>query len=66
MGCSKPPPVRCPQNTCGLSVPNCGPGCSYFFWDTVTGGIIYTASPSKTIDQFTTDELLAEIRRRVK
>jgi len=66
MGCSKPPIMPCPKNPSGLSFVSCGTDCRYFFWDTVSGSAIYTTGLSKTIDQFTTDELLAEIRRRMK
>lgn len=70
MGCSKLPSTPCPKNPHGLQFTACGPDCMYFFWETTTGtGPAYPSDypyVAKTIDQFTTDELLTEIRRRMK
>ena len=68
MGCSKPPTAVCPKNPHGLSFVCCASDCEYFFWEGLsgTGASFCTVGLAKTIDQFTTDELLAEIRRRMK
>jgi len=62
MGCTKPYGQNCPLGSvgcagCGWRVPE---GCVSPGYHPITPG------PFKTIDQFTTAELLAEIRRRVK
>jgi hypothetical protein len=60
--------MPCPKNPYGfygLSATICGPDCGYFYWGTATGTSPYTPTMAKTIDQFTTDELLAEIRKRM-
>jgi len=61
MGCSKPDWVPCPQT--GATSPNCL-GCGYHFYDTVGYTATTPCALPKYIHQFTTDELLAEIRRR--
>lgn len=64
MGCTKPYLMPCPKNPCGISLTPCGPGCAYFFYESGTDTSFVQTMP-RTIDQFTTDELLAEIRRRM-
>jgi len=67
MGCSKPPSVDCQTNPLGLSIITCSGSCYYFFFDasTASGGSFYLPKTAKFIDQFTNEELLTEIRRRM-
>jgi hypothetical protein len=66
MGCSKPDYVGCPRGSLTDPTPTCI-GCMYHIIESTGTEIIYYPNPmAKTIDQFTTDELLAEIRKRIK
>jgi len=61
MGCSRPFYANCPKE--GNSAPQMGCfGCIYHTSDDFPA---YTTSVAKHIHEFTTDELLAEIRRRL-
>ena len=64
MGCTKPEYLPCPKANPFATV-SCF-GCQYHMIESNGTGIIYYSGMAKTIDQFTTDELLAEIRRRMK
>lgn len=59
MGCSKPSFSPCPKGY-GTSYLGCF-GCMYHIPDYA----VYMPSAAKRINEFTTDELLAEIKRRV-
>ena len=61
MGCSRPMHVPCPQG--GLETSSCF-GCYYHIYNSSGAGYVIV-SAAKTVDQFTTEELLAEIRRRI-
>lgn len=66
MGCSKPDHIPCPR--AGTTAPFCI-ACRYHYLtirDENCTSMSYFSPVAKTIDQFTTDELLAEIRRRMK
>jgi hypothetical protein len=66
MGCSKPDNIPCPQ--AGSPSPLCI-ACGYYYIhidDGCTASISWNIPKvAKFIDQFTTDELLAEIKRRM-
>lgn len=62
MGCSKPSFTPCPEG-CGTSYLGCF-GCMYHIPD-YTAYPAYVSGAAKPIDQFTNDELLAEIKRRM-
>lgn len=60
MGCSKPLWEPCPQSTCTSL-------CPYWAYPGLSSGgsaTSYNSGVAKRITEFTTDELLAEIRRR--
>ena len=65
MGCSKPQWVPCPQGD--STAPNCT-GCQYHTIETNGSAWYpsyqYLSSVAKHIHEFTTDELLAELKRR--
>jgi hypothetical protein len=63
MGCSKPVHLPCPQR--GTTEPLCI-ACGYYYIQ-ITGllSINWAATP-KLIHEFTNDELLAEIHRRMR
>jgi hypothetical protein len=65
MGCSKPQMMACPR--ADPLTPTFCFGCTYHILESSgTGpGSMYYPSMAKHINEFTTDELLAEIKRRM-
>jgi len=63
MGCSKPQFTSCPMNNRTAPQLNCW-GCQYHTIES-NGSAMYYPSVAKHIREFTTDELLAEIKRRM-
>ena len=58
MGCSKPAAVPCPY----YPIAECPQYCQYYLKEPV---YFYDCSMPRLITQFTNDELLAEIKRRL-
>jgi len=64
MGCSKPRYVQCPKASLTDPDPMCF-GCQYHTIESNGTGMYYYPSVAKHISEFTADELLAEIKRRM-
>ena len=62
MGCSKPQTIPCPKAG-PFTLVSCF-GCQFHVIESNGTGSLYMPSIAKHIHEFTTDELLAEIRRR--
>ena len=63
MGCSKPQFVTCPMANRTAPQLNCW-GCQFHTIESTGTDAVYYPSVAKHITEFTSDELLAEIKRR--
>lgn len=65
MACSKPMNIQCPVMNTSAQHRTCF-GCFYHIQDMYGCGGSYYQGQSKLINQFTNDELIAELKRRLR